>query len=291
MLQKRPPLAAEGSPKGHRLARGLAGPGQTGSCEQRRNESARFRLAGGSGSRVRIVGHRLPRPGPPRQADSVRPHDLFLHFQIMARTLVAFAGEFRRRLDVAQAFVEAARGEGQAVFPLDAPGTRGHDEQALAEEQRLFHAVGDEDDRLAGVPPQLQDQRLHLLQRQRVQRPQRLVHQNELRVVGQAARQGDTLLHAPRELVDRLVPETLQADGIEQVLHPGGGLAGGHTAHLRAEADVLGDVQPLEQRPLLKHHPALRSGSGDLMRAERRLPTGRGEEAGEDVEQGGLAAP
>ena len=229
--------------------------------------------------------------GAPPQAESIRPMISSSISQIMARISSRLSANSDVALMSRRLSSRPRAANGRRYSRSNASGARGHDEQAFAEEQGFFHAVGDEDDRLAGVAPQLQDQGLHLLPRQRVQRPQRLVHQDELRVVGEAAGQGDALLHAARQLVDRLVPEPLEADGVEQVLHPGGDLAGRCAAHLRAEADVLGDVQPLEQRALLEHHPALRRGGGDLVRAEHRLPAGGGEESGEDVEKGGLAAP
>ena len=68
--------------------------------------------------------------------------------------------------------------EGQAELALDPPGPRRHHDQPLAEEERLLDRVGDEHDRRAGLLPEPQHQPLHLLPGQRVERPERLVHQD-----------------------------------------------------------------------------------------------------------------
>ncbi|MDZ7747654.1 MAG: hypothetical protein U5K43_01480 [Halofilum sp. (in: g-proteobacteria)] len=60
--------------------------------------------------------------------------------------------------------------------------------------------------------------------------------------------------------------------------------------HLGSEADVLPDREPLEQRALLEHHAALRARADDRFVVEPDIARGRREEAGDDVEQRGLAA-
>ena len=102
--------------------------------------------------------------------------------------------------------------ERQAELLLDPPGPRRHHDQPLAEEQRLLDRVGDEHDGRAGLLPEPQHQPLHLLAGQRVERPERLVHQDDLGVVGEAARQRHPLLHAARELLDRRVAEAREPD-------------------------------------------------------------------------------
>ena len=77
-----------------------------------------------------------------------------------------------------------------------AAGTRRHDHQALAEEERLLDGMSDQDDGLAGLLPELEHEALHLLPRQRVKRAERLVHQDYVWVIGEASRQRDALLHA-----------------------------------------------------------------------------------------------
>ena len=117
-----------------------------------------------------------------------------------------------------RSLADAKLGERQPVFAVDAPRPRRHHDQPLAEQQRLLDRMGDQDDRLAGLLPELQDEALHLLPRQRVECAERLVHQDHVGVVGQAARQRDALLHPARQLVDRLFLEVAQTHGLEQMV-------------------------------------------------------------------------
>ena len=58
--------------------------------------------------------------------------------------------------------------------------------------------------------PDLQDQLLRLFAGQRVQRAERFVHQQDLRVAGQRAGNAHALLHAARQLVDRRFLEAVK---------------------------------------------------------------------------------
>src|SRR6185312_1831442 len=64
----------------------------------------------------------------------------------------------------------------------------GEDDDARAEEDRLGDAVGDEEDRLARFLPDPEQLEVHLLARQRIERAERLVHQHELGIVDERAR-------------------------------------------------------------------------------------------------------
>ena len=75
---------------------------------------------------------------------------------------------------------------------------------------RLVDAVGDEHDGLLLLVPDAQQL---LLQQQlvlRVERRERLVHQQDFRIVGEGARDGDALLHAAGELVRIIIGEARQ---------------------------------------------------------------------------------
>ena len=66
---------------------------------------------------------------------------------------------------------------------------------------RLFHIVGDEQDRCWRSPPRSQQQLLHVAAGLRVERAEGLVHQDDLRANRERAGDGDALLHAARERV------------------------------------------------------------------------------------------
>ena len=73
------------------------------------------------------------------------------------------------------------------------------------EEHRFLDRVGDEDDGLAALAPDPQHFQVHLLARQRIQRAERLVHQDQLGIVDEGARDRGALLHAAGQLLRILV--------------------------------------------------------------------------------------
>jgi hypothetical protein len=107
------------------------------------------------------------------------------------RARVASSARTRQR-DVDQAFSR--------------PGCVGHHRDAIGEEHRLVDGVGDEDD---GTPlrgglvlaPDAQELVLQDEARLRIERRQRLVHQQHVGLVGDEARERRALAHAARELV------------------------------------------------------------------------------------------
>src|SRR6185295_1480936 len=92
----------------------------------------------------------------------------------------------------------------------------GEDDDARAEKDRLGDAVGDEEDRLARFLPDPEQLEVHLLARQRIERAERLVHQHELGIVDERARDRRALLHAAGKLVRTLVLGAGEADEREQ---------------------------------------------------------------------------
>ena len=76
------------------------------------------------------------------------------------------------------------------------PGDAGHHDQLGRKEQRLLDAVRDEEEHLLCFPPELEDQLLLLLARQRVECAERFVHQHHFRIARQRTRESDPLLHA-----------------------------------------------------------------------------------------------
>ena len=79
-----------------------------------------------------------------------------------------------------------------------------HDD-AIAEIDRLFEIVGDEDDGDLLFGRELQDLVLQALPRHGVERAERLVHQQELGLLRQAARDLHALLHAAGKLAGELI--------------------------------------------------------------------------------------
>ena len=95
---------------------------------------------------------------------------------------------------------------------LDAPRTRRHQQHPVAQHQRLAHVVRDEQDRLAGLRPDVLQLVVERVARLRVERGERLIHQQHLRLQRQRPRQSDALLHPAGKLVDERFLETAQSN-------------------------------------------------------------------------------
>ena len=75
-----------------------------------------------------------------------------------------------------------------------------HQQDAVADAHRLVEVVRDEDDGLAQLRLELEEQVLHVAADQGIERGERLVHQEDVGVGCQRARQAHALLHAAGEL-------------------------------------------------------------------------------------------
>ena len=110
---------------------------------------------------------------------------------------------------------------------LDAAGLRGHHHAAVAEQQRLLDRMGDVDHGLAGLLPDAHQLGLQDHPVLRVERRERLVHQQHRRVGHEGARDGAALPHAAGELVRIVPPEFREADELERGLDPRAASAAG----------------------------------------------------------------
>ena len=98
------------------------------------------------------------------------------------------------------------------------PGPRAHHADAAAEEAGLAQVVGDQQHgRLVRDPELLQD-RPQFFARELVERAERLVEQQQPRLVDQRAAQLGALQHAAGELPGIVVAEALEADLLQQRL-------------------------------------------------------------------------
>ncbi len=175
---------------------------------------------------------------------------------------------------------------------LDDPsGPRTHHQHGVGEVDRLGQAVGDEEYRLAGLFPDVEQVVPHAGARLLVERRKGLVHQDQTRVLREAARDGDALPHAARQLVRIVVRKFAQAHELEQrraTLAPRRAV---HPAQVEREFHVGERGFPRQQRRVLEHHPDLvRHGCANALAFDARLPARRRDQAGEDLEQRGLAA-
>ena len=102
--------------------------------------------------------------------------------------------------------------------PSTAAGPGGHRVDAIGEQDGLVDVVGDEDHGRAALVPDAHQLVLQGGARERVQRAERLVHQQHLRVHGQAARHRHALAHAAGQLARALARGRRQVDERHELL-------------------------------------------------------------------------
>src|SRR5262249_45644294 len=151
------------------------------------------------------------------------------------------------------------------------------------------NGVGDEDHRLLVLFPDAEQLLLHHLARLRIEGAEGLVHEEYRGLIGEHTRDGHALLHATRELAWIFLLVLGEPDQ--------GEIAAGHRASLRpgqaldhgAELPVLDGGAPRKERGLLEHHPPGGPGPGHLVAVHEDAAGGRLDEAGDHVEERGLA--
>ena len=176
---------------------------------------------------------------------------------------------------------------------LEPAGPRAEHGHALAQVDGLVDAVGDEDDGLAGGLPDPQEFVLELFAGLGVQGGERFVHQQDVRLVGEAAGDGHALLHAAGQLVRVAVLEARQPHQVEVFAGLRGAFAAAEQARrspcLRARSrrwprrSARGRARTAG-RP--RHGPAR---AGHLLAVHQDLAGGRAGQASQQVQQGGLA--
>src|ERR1700722_944586 len=124
---------------------------------------------------------------------------------------------------------------------LGAARARGHHHDLVGERHRLVDAVGDEHQRLLVDLPDAQELLLQDGAVLLVERRERLVHQQDLGIVGKGARDRDALAHAAGELVGVVVREAGEAGAVEIAPDRFLDLPFGRLAHLEPIGRVLPD--------------------------------------------------
>ena len=143
---------------------------------------------------------------------------------------------------------------------------------------------------LAGPAPDAADFFLQQLACLLIERGERLVHEQDLRIVGQRPGDADALLHATGQLVGISIGKTGEADKLEQRVGIVARLVDRDPTRTRPEGDVLEHAHPIEQRALLKDDAALAAGFRNRTVVEQRAAGRRPLESANDVEERRLAA-
>ena len=194
-------------------------------------------------------------------------------WSVIVAASVATSGESMRR---GRGIVDVVDGGDPAR-----PAREQHD--AVAEAHRFAHVVRHEDDGLAGRRPQRFELVVQAVAGHRVERAERLVHQQHVGVLRERAGERGALAHAARELVRPALGEVAEVHHLEQLLRARPALGARHARELQRELDVAAHGEPREERGLLEHQAGALGAHVDA--ARRGLV-----EAGDEVEQRALAA-
>jgi hypothetical protein len=194
--------------------------------------------------------------------------------------------ELRALVDLVDA---AGPRDGHRRDVLDPARSRRHHDDAVGEGDRLHEIVRDEHDGLARRRPERQELLLEEQPGLRVERAERLVHEDEGGVVEERAGDVRPLPHAARELVRVVVLESLESDLLDQRTGAPAALDGRNAAKLERDPDVLGERAPGEEVVPLGDVPDRRGDSRDRMSTEEDPPPAGPREAHGQVEECRLA--
>jgi hypothetical protein len=152
--------------------------------------------------------------------------------------------------------------------------------------------VGDEDDRRAGPLPDPEQLDVHPLARHLVERPERLVHQEELGLDHERPGDRGALLHAARELPWVVAGEVAELDEVEHLARAPLTLARGHAEDFQRQLHVRLDRSPVEQHRGLEDHPVVAVDPCPLCRLAVHLdaPARRLREVADQPQEGALSA-
>src|SRR5215212_9195877 len=146
--------------------------------------------------------------------------------------------EFRMLANVT---VDALSGQRRLDNRPYSSGAGAEHENPIRQEQCLVNAVGDEDNGRASLRPDFQEVFLQLLASLRIERAERLVHEDKNRLAHQRAGDADPLLHAAGELVRIVLEEITESDKIDEMRGLIAALPDRHSIDLEWKFDIAHD--------------------------------------------------
>ncbi len=192
---------------------------------------------------IRQMRQRLAPARIGQQAHAVPPRQRFVQpFRLPSRRAQEFAD-----------ILVAARGElGRRA--LRQQFARTHHRDAVGQQNRLGHVMGDHD---RGQPELLVQLAIIVAQRvagEGIERAERLVHQHDARLGGERPRHADALALPAGEFMGEAVAigRALQPHQIEQFIDARGSLRGRPAEQLRRDADIVGDAHMRKQPAALE---------------------------------------
>ena len=137
---------------------------------------------------------------------------------------------------------------------------------------------------------QLEQFSLHGFARLRVERAERLIHEQHLGIDGERAGDADALLHPAGELVGAAVERVGEPDELEIARRGGAQLRPPHALHFEPEHHVLQGGEPGQELGELEHHAAVVAAAPHLAAVHRDLAAGGGFEPHGNAQHRRLAA-
>src|SRR5215211_6031289 len=196
------------------------------------------------------------------------------------------SGEFRAGLDRVMARMRQVDED----FGLDAAGAGGHHDHTRGKKDRLLDIMRDEEHGLLLALPDAEQELLHQRSGLVVEGAERLVEQQDRRLVGQRARDRGALLHAAGELLWVMLRKAGKSDPLKPLAHDATARGRRNALLAQPERNVVGDGEPGEQSVGLKHHAAIGPRPGDRPPIEHDPPGGRAVEPGHQPQQRRLSA-
>ena len=145
---------------------------------------------------------------------------------------------------------------------LDGAGPRGEHRDPIGQEHRFAERMRHEYDRFGGARQQLREVFAQDHAGLLIERAERLVHQQDVGLQAERARERRTLAHAAGKLRRIMVHKVLEPHRFQRFARSILLLGFGNALEHHAELDVLDDRAPRKQRVFLEH-------KGDLLRQRR----------------------
>ena len=134
--------------------------------------------------------------------------------------------------------------------------------------------MGDEQNCLAVALPQVRKHLLHDLARLRIQCAEGLIHQQNLRVIREGARDRGPLLHSTGKRLGVGFGETIQFHRMDQLARTQLALCSGRPLELQSELNVAPHRQPGIQGIRLEHHAPVGARLGGRLPIDQHFAFG-----------------
>ncbi len=195
-----------------------------------------------------------------------------------------FVTQARERVRQHGGLAAAIAVDSDLEFLDDPPRPLGHHNDAFGEVHSLVHVVRNQHHGLALLQPKPAQFVLHQFAGLRIKGAERLIEQQNARIVGQRARDRDALFHAARQLARKTALEAFEAHRSDQVSNDLVTLAPRGAHHLQAVVNVLLDGEPRKKRIFLEDDAAVSAGRGHFVALDQNRADVTGDEPTKDIQ-------